>query len=53
MTRARGLNEQDVREDGEEIMVRRKWGEPVGGQILYPHNQYRHADRQDPQEQHE
>jgi hypothetical protein len=43
-----GLNEEDKRHDGEDIVVRRKWGEPVNGQIVYPDDENGKVDRKNP-----
>ena len=45
---SQGLNEKDKRHDGEDIVVRGKWGEPVNGQVVYPYNENGKIDRENP-----
>ena len=48
-----GLDEKDKWHDRENIVVRRKWSEPVNSQIVYPDDENGEIDRENPQHENE
>lgn len=53
MASAHGFDDENVRHDGEDIVVRREGCEPVDGKIVYPDNEDWQVDGQDPEHQDE